>query len=158
LDYLPGSLAYDPVAEPRLDPVLASSVVWFDAYTMNVDRTARNTNMLLWHKRLWLIDHGAALYFHHGSPDYAAAAGRPFAPIRDHVLLPQATALDQVDALLRARLTRELLTAIIAAVPDEWLRVGPEDASLEERRAAYLAFLEARRDAAAVFVEEATRA
>ncbi len=166
LDYLPGSLAFEALAAPRVDPDLASAIVWFDAYVMNVDRTARNTNMLTWHKRIWLIDHGAALYFHHGASDhqgdhrsdYQAHAQRPFAPIREHVLLPYATKLREVDARLRPRLTRELLASIVAAVPDDWLSGDAQSALPEEQRAAYLAFLEARRDAALIFIEEAERA
>ncbi len=163
LDYLPGSLAFEALAAPRVGPDLASAIVWFDAYVMNVDRTARNTNMLTWHKRIWLIDHGAALYFHHGASDdhhsnYQAHAQRPFAPIREHVLLPYASTLRETDARLRPHLTRETLASIVAAVPDDWLFGDAQSARPEERRAAYLAFLEARRDASRVFVEEAERA
>lgn len=158
LDYLPGALSYDPLVGPPVDAALASAVVWFDAYTMNVDRTARNPNLLLWHQRLWLIDHGAALYVHHGMTDLLPAAARPFAPIREHVLLPRASALDVVDAEFRPRLTRAALAEIVAAVPDAWLVAEMPDASPVERRAAYLALLEARRDASALFVEEANRA
>jgi hypothetical protein len=161
LDYLPGSLAFDALAAPRVDADLASAIVWFDAFTMNVDRTARNTNMLTWHKRLWLIDHGAALYFHHGqhdATDYAAQSARPFAPIREHVLLPYAARLPEADALLRPRLSREVLEGIVALVPDGWLAGNPRFADPAAQRAAYLAFLEGRRDASRVFVEEAERA
>jgi len=170
LDYLPGPLPFEAIAAPRVDPDLASAIVWFDAYVMNVDRTARNTNMLTWHKRIWLIDHGAALYFHHGASDhqgdhqgdhrsdYQAHAQRPFAPIREHVLLPYASTLRETDARLRPHLTREALASIVAAVPDDWLFGDAQSARPEEQRAAYLAFLEARRDASRVFVEEAERA
>src|ERR671926_1038404 len=92
LDYLPGSIAFDPAAE-KVEPGLASSIVWFDAYVTNVDRTARNTNMLMWHRRLWLIDHGAALYFHHNWDDYLARSRNPFRQIKDHVLLAAASAV-----------------------------------------------------------------
>src|SRR4051812_1344532 len=113
LDFLPGSIAFDPLAPPRPDPALASAIVWFDAYITNVDRTARNTNLLLWHKRLWMIDHGAALYFHHTWADYLTRARSPFAPIREHVLLPFASALDEADARLRPLITPALLEAIV---------------------------------------------
>src|SRR5215813_8583212 len=110
LDYLPGALTYTPAAPAPLDPDLASAIVWFDAYVTNVDRTARNTNLLLWHKRLWLIDHGAALYFHHTwHEDFLARSRAPFAPIKDHVLLPFATALAEADARLSALLTEDHL-------------------------------------------------
>src|SRR5205823_7760658 len=88
LDYLPGSLAFDPLLPPRPDPELASAVVWFDAYVSNVDRTPRNPNILVWHKRLYLIDHGASLYFHHFTADYLARVASPFPQLREHVLLP----------------------------------------------------------------------
>src|SRR6476469_1051124 len=104
LDYLPGSLAFDPVVGPRPAPALASAIVWFDALVSNVDRTARNTNMLIWHKALWLVDHGAALYFHRRWADYMARSRLPFAQIKSHVLLPFATALPEADATLPARL------------------------------------------------------
>jgi len=162
LDYLPGSLAFEAIAAPRVDPELASAIVWFDAYVMNVDRSARNTNMLTWHKRIWLIDHGAALYFHHSASDdhggYQAHARRPFAPIREHVLLPYASKLREVDARLRALLTHERLASIVAAVPYDWLTADAKRAVPVEQRAAYLAFLDARRDASLVFIEEAERA
>src|SRR5207253_7579720 len=97
LDYLPGSVTFDPVVEkPSAD--LASRIVWFDAYVTNVDRTARNTNMLMWHRRLWLIDHGATLYFHH-SPEWAANPDRardPFPLIQQHVLLTKANGLADI--------------------------------------------------------------
>ncbi len=167
LDYLPGSLGFEALAAPRVEADLASAIVWFDAYVMNVDRTARNTNMLTWHKRLWLIDHGAALYFHHalhhGGADYQAHSERPFTPIRAHVLLPYASRLREADARLRPLLDDATLARIVADVPDVWVAedshaAGPAEHYAAERRAAYLAFLRRRRDAAQVFVEEAERA
>src|SRR5690242_11733838 len=103
LDYLPGSIAYDPAVRPRPESELASDVVWFDAYVTNVDRTARNTNMLVWHRRLWLIDHGAALYFHHSWNNYLERSVDAFHLVKDHVLLPFATALRDSDAKLSAK-------------------------------------------------------
>jgi hypothetical protein len=158
LDYLPGSLPFDPLAAPPVDPDLASAIVWFDAYITNVDRTPRNTNILTWHKRLYLIDHGAALYFHHAWGDYLTAAERPFAAIKDHVLLSYATALPTADRRLRPRLSSETLASIVAAVPDEWLSPDLRPGGADQQRAAYRAYLERRRDSAAVFVEEAERA
>src|SRR6476661_8929179 len=91
LDFLPGALGFDPLMLPTIDPALASAVVWFDAYTTNVDRTPRNPNLLFWHRKLWLIDQGAALYVHHTWTDYLTRARSPFAAIKDHVLLPIAS-------------------------------------------------------------------
>ena len=107
LDYLPGSANFDPVAD-SVDGELASRLVWFDALISNVDRTARNTNLLTWHRRLWLIDHGAAFYFHHGDGDWTGAADKPFARISDHVLLLEADRIGEVDADLATRLTPEV--------------------------------------------------
>jgi hypothetical protein len=160
LDYLPGALAYDPLAPPPLDARLASEIVWFDAYCTNVDRTARNTNLLLWHGRLWLIDHGAALYFHHAWGDYLAQSRSPFAPVKEHVLLPFAGALAEADAALRARLAPDVLERIVAAIPAAWLEQGTGSpfATADAHRAAYLAYLTSRLAAADRFVEEAQRA
>ena len=155
LDYLPGSVTYDPVAD-RLDDRLASEVVWFDAFVSNVDRTARNTNLLMWHRRLWLIDHGACLYFHHGTPsaDFDARADDEFGRIGEHVLLPGASALRDADAAAAARLTPAALQDIVALVPDGWLT---HDGAEAERRA-YAAYLIARVQGPRSFVEEAIRA
>ena len=159
LDFLPGSLPYVPAVAARMvEPDLASAVVWFDAYVTNIDRTPRNTNLLLWHRQLWLIDHGAALYFHHTWSEYLARSQTPFAPIKEHVLLPRATRLAEADARLRPLLTADILASIVAAIPDDWLDPEPPFASREEVRAAYVAYLLARLDAAPIFVEEAMRA
>ena len=157
LDYLPGSVAFDPLAfQP--DAALASRIVWFDAFVTNLDRTPRNTNMLVWHGRLWLIDHGAALYFHHASGDYGARATRPFAAIKDHVLLPFAGELEAADAAMAAALTRERIAAITALVPDEWLDDDPLFASKDAHRAAYVDYFVQRLLAPRAFAEEAARA
>jgi hypothetical protein len=154
LDYLPGATAFDPVVD-RPEPTIASSIVWFDAYVSNVDRTARNTNMLMWHRRLWLIDHGAAFYFHHAGGGYAARAHDPFARIADHVLLPFASALAEVDDALAQRLTPATLRDIVGLVPDAWLAGDPAFGSADERRAAYVTYLCARLHAPRKFVQEA---
>jgi hypothetical protein len=148
LDYLPGSLGFDPLVEPP-DPGLASRIVWFDALVTNVDRTPRNTNLLVWHNRLWLIDHGASLYFHHNWParDGTAlevASRRPFAAISDHVLLPFADSIPEADAALAARLTPEVLRSIVDMIPTEWLAEEPGFGSVEEVRSAYVAYLSTR--------------
>ncbi len=158
LDYLPGSLTFDAIDARLVDPLLASSIVWFDAYVSNVDRTPRNTNMLFWHKRLYLIDHGASLYFHHTGVNYLERSHSPFAQIKDHVLLRVATQLPEADALLKSRLNDSLLENIIAAIPDEWLGEDPLFATKEEHRAAYLAYLVERLAFSQIFVEEALHA
>jgi len=157
LDYLPGSVTFDPLAfQP--DAELASRIVWFDAFVTNLDRTARNTNMLVWHGRLWLIDHGAALYFHHDWRDFMARSTSPFGLIKDHVLLPFASGLPAADAQLSAILTPELLAGIVALIPDAWLEDEPSFATRAAQRAAYLEFLQHRLAAPRAFTEEALRA
>ncbi|WP_329110367.1 aminotransferase class I and II [Micromonospora sp. NBC_01699] len=141
LDFLPGALGYDPLAHP-VDPELASRVLWLDAYLENVDRSWRNPNLLIWHRELWLIDHGAAIYFHHNWPRSAAAVRRPFRA-DDHVLAPYATRVAEADAELAPRVTADLLAGVLTLVPDDWL-TGPDFGSPDEARAAYLAHLSAR--------------
>lgn len=158
LDYLPGAMPFDPLAKPPVEAALASAIVWFDAYTTNVDRTARNTNMLVWHKRLWLIDHGAALYVHHNWGDYLQHSRRPFAPIKDHVLLRLASALDAVDAAAHERLDASTLARIVSAIPDDWLEADHRFSGPEEQRETYLEYLTSRLDASRAFVKEAEHA
>jgi len=155
MDFLPGSVMFDPAAGDRADPELASTAVWFDAFVTNVDRTARNPNLLCWHKSLYFIDHGAALYFHHNWKDSAASARSRFPAIRDHVLLARADRLEAVDGPLRARLSAGLFSRILADVPDDWLRPEPGILNAAEKRAAYVDYLVRRLDAASLFVEEA---
>ncbi|HEY7984945.1 MAG TPA: HipA family kinase [Ktedonobacterales bacterium] len=158
LDYLPGSIAYDPQVRPRVESGLASDVVWFDAYVTNVDRTARNTNLLVWHRRLWLIDHGAALYMHHQWGDIAQTARSPFRPIRDHVLLRLAGELPAADERARARLDDARLAALVALIPEAWLAGEERFATHAAHRAAYLEYLTRRLGASRAFVEEAVHA
>lgn len=149
LDYLPGSLGFDPLVGPP-SPDLASRIVWFDALVQNVDRSPHNTNLLVWHGRLWLIDHGASLYFHHnwpawlGTKDRRAASQRPYVAARGHVLLSLATKLPEADASLAPQLTEGALGDVVALVPDEWLRDEPGFGSAEEVRSAYVEYLSAR--------------
>lgn len=157
LDYLPGVIAFDPVVD-RPESMLASQVVWFDAYTTNVDRTPRNTNLLVWHRKLWLIDHGAALYFHHDWSNYLERSRSAFPQIKDHVLLPLAAALPEADALLSPRVTPELLREILSLVPDEWLAFESRFTDALEHRAAYLQYLLKRLDEPRDFVKEAVNA
>ncbi|MHC9083739.1 HipA family kinase [Luteimonas sp. RIT-PG2_3] len=157
MDYLPGAINFDPVAWTP-DAALASRIVWLDAYTSNVDRTVRNPNLMQWHRKLHLIDHGAALYFHHGWDGSSTQAAKPFPLIRDHVLLPWADALAEADRDLSARLSPAQIATIVDAIPDDWLldphAFGPPDA----QRAAYREYLVARLNAPHAFVEEAIRA
>jgi hypothetical protein len=156
IDYLPGSVTYDPVVQ-RPEPELASRIVWFDAYVSNVDRTVRNTNMLMWHKRLWLIDHGASLYFHH-APGWAAETHRPrdrFALIKDHVLLRYASRLAALDQSLAETMTADLVTAIVGWIPDAWLAGDEGGGDVAAVRAAYVRYLLDRLAAPRAFVEEA---
>jgi hypothetical protein len=154
LDYLPGSVSYDPVIH-RVQPDLASRIVWFDALVTNVDRTARNTNLLMWHRSPWLIDHGATLYFHH-APDWMDTPHRAtlgFPAIREHVLLARAPALGRVDEPMAAALGRAVIERILSLVPDQWLAAGgvlPDAA-----RAVYARYFSDRLVAPRRFVEEA---
>ncbi|MGS2615345.1 HipA family kinase [Micromonospora sp. LZ34] len=141
MDFLPGALGYDPVAHP-VEPALASRVLWFDAYVENVDRSWRNPNLLVWHRELWLIDHGASLYFHHNWPRAEAAVHRPYRA-DDHVLAPYAGPLAEADADLAPRVTRDLLAEVLALVPESWL-TGADFDSADVARAAYVDHLARR--------------
>lgn len=157
LDYLPGAVAFDPLAQ-QPDAALASSIVWLDAFITNLDRTARNTNMLVWHRRLWLIDHGAALYFHHDWNDHLARSTSPFPLIKDHVLLRLAGRLPEIDAQMIRLITPEVIADIVGLIPDDWLETEPSFAAKREHRDAYLQYLSSRLRAPRAFVEEAVRA
>jgi hypothetical protein len=158
LDFLPGALAFAPAIGPAPEPELAAAVVWLDSFTTNVDRTARNPNLLVWHRRLHLIDHGSALYIHHSWKDPAEHARRPFIQVRDHVLLPFAASIADADARLAPLVDRELLERLTAAIPDDWL--PPEDGlpDADAHRRAYMDYLATRLRARDAFVEEADRA
>ena len=156
MDYLPRSISFDPAVD-RPEAALASAIVWFDAFVMNVDRTARNVNLLVWHRELKLIDHGAALYFHHDWETAAERATSRFAPIAEHVLLPFATQLAEVDERLSGLVTRALLESIVEALPGDWLQDAFFD-SADANRAAYVEHLLRRLAGRAGFVEEAIHA
>lgn len=157
LDYLPGSVMFDPVAEkPAAD--LASRIVWFDAYMTNVDRTVRNTNLLVWHRQLKLIDHGAALYFHHSWDNYRERSADPFKAIKDHVLLPFASAIEVADEYMMSRITPAMIREVVALVPDSWLDGDDYFASADEYRRAYAEYLIERLAHPRAFVQEAIRA
>jgi hypothetical protein len=158
LAYLSGAVMFDPAASPPPSPALASQVVWADAYLSNVDRTARNSNLLVWERELWLIDHGAALYWHHDWDPARDRTADPFAAIRSHVLLGRADELPDADAALATRLTDELLAALSAELPDDWLVGQPPFASPQAHRDGYLDYLRRRRDRSAAFLGEAVDA
>lgn len=158
LAYLPGAIAFDPAADHALDPDLAAAIVWFDAYVANVDRTPRNTNLLVWHGGLYLIDHGASLYFHHRPGDWATRAHAPFPQSKEHVLLPFAGDIHATDARLAPLLTEERIREIVAGVPDEWLTGDGSAADPETQRAAYAAYFLARLTAPRAFAQEAADA
>ena len=156
LHYLSGSITYDPIVN-KVDSNLASKIVWLDCLLTNMDRTARNTNMLFWHKELWLIDHGASLYFHHSWQNWQEQAIRPFTLVKDHVLLAQATDLEKVDLELKKILTPELVKAVLAIIPDGWLNEDIFKTS-EAQREAYALFLNTRIANSNIFVNEAKHA
>ncbi|WP_439882213.1 HipA family kinase [Pontibacter sp. MBLB2868] len=158
LHYLSGAITFDALVT-TVDARLASQIVWLDCLITNVDRTPRNTNMLMWHKELWLIDHGASLYFHHAGYNWEEQAKRPFVQVKDHVLLPQATELETVDAEFRSILTPERIQSIVELIPDEWLQTidSPFD-SVSEHRAVYALFLETRLKHTELFIKEAQHA
>jgi hypothetical protein len=156
-EYLPGSVMFDPVAD-KPDADLASRIVWFDAYVTNLDRTPRNANMLMWHRKLWLIDHGAALYFHHAWTDMDQRSKDPFRLIKEHILLSFAGAIETVDDTMTASITKDLIKGIVDLVPDDWMKDNSPFSSTAENRRAYVDYLMRRLDAPRHFVEEAIRA
>lgn len=156
LHFLSGALTYDPSAL-EIDSKLASQIVWLDAFITNVDRTFRNTNMLIWHKELWLIDHGASFYFHHSFTNWEKSALTPFTFIKDHVLLPVASELDMVDNEFKALLQEEDLKYITNQIPTDWLEWEESDLSTEEIRAVYFEFLKSRLAHSHLFVNEAKK-
>ena len=157
LDYLPGSVMFNPVADkPEAD--LASKTVWFDAYVTNVDRTPRNANMLMWHRRLWLIDHGAALYFHHSWTDMDQRAKDPFALIKEHILLPFANSIEAADQAMTKSITEEVIRDVVDLIPDNWMKDNSPFTTTAENRQAYLDYLTRRIEQPRHFVEEAIRA
>jgi len=159
LDFLPGALTYGPAIGPAPDPDWAASVVWLDALVTNPDRSAKNPNMLVWHGRTWLIDHGASLFIHHTWRDPDAHAHRSFAErIGDHVLLPFASSIPAADERLAPLVTATLLEDIVAAIPDDWLAPDPLIGDAAAQRRAYVRYLSSRLEAPRPFVDAADRA
>lgn len=157
LHYLSGAISFDPTVT-RIDPLLASKVVWLDCLITNVDRTARNTNMLTWNKELWLIDHGAALYFHHAWDNWEEQASRPFTLVKDHVLLPWASELEKADELSHQLLDEQRIRDIISLVPEEWLEADAPSIPAQEKRNVYIQFLTTRLNSSGIFLKEAQHA
>jgi hypothetical protein len=157
LHYLAGSITFDPIVN-KVDERTASQIVWMDSLLTNVDRTARNTNMLIWNKELWLIDHGASLYFHHSWDKWEEQAKRPFTQIKNHVLLAEASELDLVDKEFKTILTKERIQSIVSLIPDEWLLNDNSFETPNEFREAYTQFLKTRINHSEVFVKEAQNA
>lgn len=157
LHFLPGAITFDPAVQP-IAPLEASWVVWSDSLLTNIDRTVRNTNLLMWRKELWLIDHGSCLFFHHAWDNWERHADGAFEQVKDHVLLPYATHLDDVDALARKRLTPAVLNAIVDLVPDAWLHWPESDLGPDGIRAIYKQFLQRRLTRSAEFTAEAQHA
>src|SRR5262245_42255226 len=157
LDYLPGSVMFDPVAE-KPDTAIASRLVWFDAYVTNIDRTPRNANLLMWHRKMWLIDHGAALYFHHAWTDMDQRSKDPFPLIKDHILLQFATTLATADEEMMRLITESEIRRILELVPDEWMSGEARFSSIAENRQAYSEYLLRRLEEPRNFVQEAIRA
>lgn len=157
LHYLSGAITFDPQVT-KVDPELASKIVWLDCLLTNVDRTPRNTNMLTWNKELWLIDHGASLYFHHSWDNWEEQAKRPFVQVKDHVLLPFASELEKAGELFRKVLTGERIRSIVGLIPDEWLTSGIFAETPGEVGNIYSKFLEIRMANSDIFVKEAQHA
>jgi hypothetical protein len=158
LDYLPGSTMFDRAARDTVSPAEASLVVWFDAFTQNVDRTPRNANLLVWHRKLYLIDHGAALFFHHNWPTMENKIESPFAQIENHILLPWASEIESAGAIARDKLSDNTFDEIVNQIPDAWLDPIPGDQSVDQKRAAYVEFFVKRLNAAHIFEQEAIAA
>jgi hypothetical protein len=155
--FLSGSVTFD-AAVTKVDEATASLIVWLDAFLTNVDRTVRNTNMLSWHKELWLIDFGAALYFHHTWDNWQEQSVKPFVQIKDHVLLQQATRLNETDESMKLLLTPDKLSSVVALIPDTWLLNENDNETPDAKREVYLKFLTSRLRESAIFVKEAKHA
>lgn len=157
LHYLSGSITYDPIVSIA-DPLTASKVVLLDSLITNIDRTHRNTNLLNWKKELWLIDHGASLYFHHAWTNWESNAAKTFPAIKDHVLLAKATQLEAAAAEIQAAITTEAIEQLIEVIPDEWLEEPGSDLSPTDRRNVYVAFLQKRLEMLGPLTKEASDA
>lgn len=157
MNFLSGALTWD-VSVNTTSAEEASQIVWLDAFITNVDRTARNTNMLLWRNALWLIDHGASLYFHHNWTGWEQAALSPFAYIKDHALLGRASRMLEADAVMHSLISPQLIDGIVSLIPDEWLIQAEPGITPDEQRHVYRTFLTTRLDNSKIFVDHAIAA
>lgn len=157
LHFLSGAITYDPLVSDT-DSLTASKVVLLDSMITNIDRTARNTNLLIWNRELWLIDHGASLYFHHNWTTWEKHLGRTFPSIKDHVLLEKANHLTEATADIRERVNREVLQGIVENIPEDWLSDETSELTPTERRTAYLDFLSNKLDNLHLLAKEAAHA
>lgn len=156
LHYLSGAIAYD--TSMKIDGLLASKIVWLDAFITNIDRTFKNTNLLWWKKELWVIDNGASFYFHHSWQNFDAAAKTPFRYVKDHVLLGRATQLDEADSFATQHLTEDFFREIVNEIPEEWLQWNDADENSDEIREVYFNFLKTRLQNSEIFLNEAKNA
>lgn len=156
LHYLSGAVAYD--SSVKIDAMLASKIVWLDAFTTNIDRTVKNPNLLLWHRELWIIDNGASFYFHHSWKDFERHALSPFPYIKDHILLPQASMLDDADAFAETALSDDFFREITRQIPDEWLQWNSTPETPDEIREVYFQLLKTRLSHSSIFVNAANDA
>ena len=156
LHYLSEAIAFDSTM--KIDPLLASKIVWLDAFITNIDRTFRNTNLLMWHKELWVIDNGASFYFHHSWMNFETAAKTPFKYVKDHVLLPQATLLDEADRFAKSVLNDNLFREMVDLIPEDWLQWNDADETPSEIREVYFNFLKTRLENSEIFLNEAKNA
>ncbi|MFN3760013.1 MAG: HipA family kinase [Algoriphagus aquaeductus] len=154
LHFLSKAMTFDPGAS-QVDEELASKIVWFDSWITNVDRTFRNTNLLIWNRELWLIDHGASFLFHHTWENWESQSLSPFAMIKDHVLLPKASLLAKVDQEMKSLITMSMIQEVVSEVPDEWLLASRDVETAEEARSVYVAFLTKRFENSQVFLNQA---
>lgn len=156
MHYLSGAISYDPSI--KIDPLLASKIVWLDAFITNIDRTFRNTNLLMWNTELWIIDNGASLYFHHNWQNFDAAAKTPFKYVKDHVLLPYASKLDEANDFAANALGEQIFDEIVNLIPEDWLQWTDADENPQEIRAVYSEFLKTRFANSEIFLNEAKNA
>ncbi|NDV59647.1 HipA family kinase [Bacteroides sp. 519] len=157
LHFLSGALTFDPVVN-SVDEDTASYVVWLDSLLMNIDRTVKNTNLLMWHKELWLIDQGASLYFHYTWTNWEKQSISAFPQVKDHVLLPWATQLDKIDTICKQKLSMDKIIDIINTIPNDWLEWEGNDDTIEEKRNVYIEFFKRRIAHSDIFVKEAQNA
>lgn len=153
LHYLSGAMSYEPSI--KVDPLLASKIVWLDCFITNIDRTYKNTNLLMWKSELWLIDHGASFYFHHSWQNFDQAAKTPFLYVKDHVLLPKAHKLNEADQWAKEKLSPEFFERIVRLIPEDWLEWEDTEMNPEQIRQVYVQFLITRLENSELFLKSA---